>query len=204
MNAAWRPAVSAMSQRAVFLDKDGTLVKNIPFNVDPAKIRLRGDATEALRLLHAAGYRLFIVSNQPGVALGLFSATAMTGVRHRLESLFREAGVPLAGFYYCPHHPAGRVPGYAVSCSCRKPLPGLITRAAAEHGIDLERSWMIGDILDDVEAGRRAGCRTVHLDVGNETEWIRSPARVPDYTRSTLGAATQAILERDLVTGGRA
>jgi ribonucleoside-diphosphate reductase alpha chain len=100
--------------------------------------------------------------------------------------------VPLAGFYYCPHHPHGSVPAYAVTCDCRKPRPGLILRAAREQGVDPARSWLVGDILDDVEAGRAAGCRTVLLDNGHETEWVLSPARRPDGVAADLAEAAGA------------
>ena len=99
----------------------------------------------------------------------------------------------LDGFYYCPHHPDGIVPRYAVACDCRKPEPGLIHPAAREHDLALGESWFIGDILDDVEAGRRAGCRTVLIDNGNETEWKRSPLRRPDLVARDLAEAAQFI-----------
>src|SRR5579875_2452690 len=144
------------SRRAVFLDKDGTIIENVPYNVDPALIRLAPGAEEGLERLHRAGYLLFVVSNQSGVARGYFPESALEGVAARLEELLAAFGVPLSGFAYCPHHPEALVEGYAVTCDCRKPEPGLILRMAAEHGIDLARSWMIGDILDDIQAGRAA------------------------------------------------
>ena len=170
-----------MLERAVFLDKDGTLIKDVPYNVEPGLIRLLPGVARSLRTLHAAGYRLIVISNQSGVARGYFPEEALAEVEARLRTLLAEAGVPLTGFYYCPHHPEGTVPEYAVNCYCRKPEPGLLLRAALAHNIDLSRSWFIGDILNDIEAGRRAGCRTMLLDVGNETEWIVSSRRWPDY-----------------------
>ena len=125
---------------AVFLDKDGTLVEDVPYNVDPALIRLGPGAADGLRLLHAAGYPLIVISNQSGVARGYFEEAALGAVEVRLRELLGEVGVPLTGFYYCPHHPEGSVAAYAVGCECRKPLPGMIVRAADEHGIDLARS----------------------------------------------------------------
>ncbi len=179
---------------AVFLDKDGTLVEDVPYNVDPAQIRLTSGATEALRALHGADYPLIVVSNQSGIARGYFGVAALCSVEGRLRAMLDAAGVPLAGFYYCPHYPTGCVEAYSVDCDCRKPAPGLLSRAAREHGIDLGRSWMIGDILHDVEAGRRAGCRTILLDVGNETEWDLTPARTPDFRAPTLRDAARQIL----------
>ena len=185
-------AVSA-GRRAVFLDKDGTLVEDVPYNVDPAQVRLMPGAAEGLRLLVAAGYRLVVVSNQSGVARGYFAEEALAAVETRLRQLLEEVGVCLGGFYYCPHHPQGCVAGYAIACDCRKPQPGLVVRAAQEHGLDLSQSWFVGDILDDVEAGRRAGCRTVFLDNGHETEWVMTPERQPHFTAPDLIAAARII-----------
>lgn len=108
-------------------------------------------------------------------------------MRAHLLAMCAAAGMPLAGFYYCPHAPIGVGQAEHAGCRCRKPRPGLLLDAADQHGIDLRRSWMVGDILDDVEAGRRAGCRTVLIDNGNETEWAVSRLRVPDYCAPDLG-----------------
>jgi histidinol-phosphate phosphatase family protein len=180
-----------MSRRAVFLDKDGTLIENVPYNVDRTRIRLAPKAIDALLLLSGLGYELIVVSNQPGVALGLFPAGALTAVEEHLDDLFLAHGFRLTDCYWCPHHPEGIVRDYALTCACRKPMPGMLHVAAREHDIDLSRSWLIGDILNDVEAGNRAGCRTILLDVGNETEWVRGALRTPEYTaRDLLDAAT--------------
>ena len=136
---------------------------------------------------------LFIVSNQSGVARGLFTEAALGPVERRLNDLLAQYDVTLDGFYYCPHHPEGSVARYATSCTCRKPMPGMLLRAAVEHDIDLAHSWMIGDILNDVEAGTRAGCRTVLIDNGNETEWELSPLRIPDLSAPNLHAAATMI-----------
>jgi histidinol-phosphate phosphatase family protein len=183
-----------MHNAAIFLDKDGTLVPNVPYNVDPALVELSPGAEWGLRRLHAAGFKLFVISNQPGVAYGYFDERALVAVEQRLKELLAEAGVELSGFYYCPHHPHGVMPRYQGVCCCRKPAPGLLEEAASDHGLSLSDSWMIGDILHDIEAGRRAGCRTVLLDNGNETEWQWSPWRVPTHMASDLAAAAEQIL----------
>ncbi|MDB5798795.1 MAG: family hydrolase [Paucimonas sp.] len=180
--------------RAVFLDKDGTLVKDIPFNVDPARMQLTPHAGAGLRLLRDAGYQFFVISNQAGVAQGRFEEQALQAVSDKLRSMLAAEGVDLRDFYYCPHAPDGIVARYALQCDCRKPLPGLFHRAAAEHGIALEQSWMIGDILNDVEAGQRAGCRSVLIDNGNETEWLPGPWRTPHVRVPDLLQAARAIL----------
>ncbi len=176
--------------KAIFLDKDGTLIENVPYNVDPDRMQLMPGAVEGLRAWHAAGYRLIVVSNQAGVARGYFPEAALAGVAERLGAMLRsQAGVPLAGFYYCPHHPEAELPAYRRACICRKPGPGMLLRAAAEQGVTLADSWMVGDILDDVEAGRRAGCRTVLIDNGHETEWVLTPVRRPHLTVRDLARA---------------
>ncbi|MBS1189735.1 MAG: heptose phosphatase [Rhodocyclaceae bacterium] len=178
---------------AVFIDKDGTLVHDVPYNVDVAKVRLREDAGPALARLQAAGYALVLVSNQPGVAKQLFDEADLEPVWADIRQRLSRHGVALEAVYWCPHHPYGGHPRYGSECDCRKPRPGLLLRAAAERGFDLARSWLIGDILDDVEAGRRAGCRTVLLDVGSETEWESGPWRQPDGVAASLTAAAEHI-----------
>jgi D-glycero-D-manno-heptose 1,7-bisphosphate phosphatase len=188
----------AVKQKAVFLDKDGTIVEDVPYNVSPDQMRLLPGAREGLRRMHEAGYRLIVVSNQSGVARGYFPESALVPVVACLAGLLEDAGARLDGFYYCPHHPEGVVPRYAVACDCRKPAPGLILRAAAKHDIELAASWFMGDILNDVEAGHRAGCRTILIDNGNETEWQLSRERVPDHRAANLAEAAHIVTCGDL------
>lgn len=179
-------------KKAIFLDKDGTLIDDAPWNVAPQRITLGRGAGPALRLLARLDFRLFVVTNQAGIAFGRFRETAMQDVSERLHALLRDEQLTLDGVYYCPHHPDGHVARYATDCHCRKPMPGMLLKAAHEHGIDLRASWMIGDILHDVEAGNRAGCRTILLDNGNETEWRLGPRRIP--TRMAPDLYTAAVL----------
>lgn len=184
-----------IDQPVIFLDKDGTLIKDIPYNVDPDLMVFEPGAVNGLRRLYEAGFRFIVVSNQSGVARGYFPEEALIHVKHRLREMFqREAGVPLDGFYYCPHHPDGIVSQYAVACDCRKPEPGMLFRAAQEHRFSLGTAWMVGDILNDVEAGKQAGCQTVLLDVGHETEWEHTPNRTPDLIATNLEDAAEWIL----------
>ncbi len=183
-----------MTNKAVFLDKDGTLIEDVPYNVNPDLIKLTQGAIAGLQLLQASGYKLIVISNQSGVARGYFLESELVGVKEHLLKLLSPQGVTLDGFYYCPHHPDGVVSEYAITCDCRKPEPGLILRAACEHNIDLQKSWFIGDILNDVEAGHHAGCKTILIDNGNETEWQLSPIRIPDYVVADLMMAAQMII----------
>lgn len=176
---------------AVFVDKDGTLVEDRPYNVDPARMSFTAGALDGLRMLHAHGFRIVVVTNQPGVALGYFDLDALLRLRQALARRLARAGVPLTGFYACPHAPD---PAAGPACGCRKPAPGLLQQAARAHGLDLARSWMVGDILDDVEAGQRAGCRSVLLDVGNETLWQDGPWRTPHVRATDLHDAARQIV----------
>lgn len=187
--------------KAVFLDKDGTLVTNVPYNVDPARVELTFGAARALRRLADAGFALIVVSNQPGIAEGRFERGALDAVERRIQALLAEAGVAIDDFYYCPHLPVATSAAGAPTrraprpCRCRKPAPGLLHRAAKRWRVDLARSWLVGDILDDVEAGRRAGCSTVLIANGNETEWQLTPERRPDWYARNLWQAARVITQ---------
>ena len=187
-----------MPAPVVFLDKDGTLIEDVPYNVDPAKVFLAQGAVEGLARLNDAGYRLAVVSNQSGVARGYFEEDALTAIEDRLRELFGDIGVPLAGFFYCPHHPEGTVVRYSVACECRKPAPGMILKASSQLAADPRACWMVGDILDDIEAGRRAGCRTILIDNGHETEWRNGPWRTPHFMVRDLAEAAEQIVAADL------
>ena len=190
------PSMSSQHKsKAVFLDKDGTLVENIPFNVDPSLVRLSRRTLIGLQMLQGRGFKIIIVSNQSGVARGYFKEEKLTGVRLRVEELLGERGISICGFYYCPHHPDGNVTAYSTGCDCRKPNDGLLRRAAVEHNIDLGRSWMIGDILDDIEAGNRAGCRSILIDNKNETEWHLTRIRTPFAIVDSINEAANIIIE---------
>jgi D-glycero-D-manno-heptose 1,7-bisphosphate phosphatase len=189
------------SARAVFLDKDGTLVHDIPYNVDPSRITLLPGVGESLRRLQDAGFLLFVVSNQPGVALGRFPASALGGVEARLDELLTEFGVVISAYAWCTHSPAGTRGSGTIACTCRKPRPGLILDTAATHGVSLGESWMIGDILDDIEAGQRAGCRTILVDRGHETRWRAGKLRTPNAIVYQFADAATFVI--DGMRGGR-
>ncbi|MCQ6956530.1 D-glycero-alpha-D-manno-heptose-1,7-bisphosphate 7-phosphatase [Mucilaginibacter aquariorum] len=182
--------------KAVFLDKDGTLIPDIPYNIDADLITLQPDAVDGLKRLQNDGYQLIIISNQSGVARGFFKEDSLLAVEDRVRELFDFNGLFLSGFYYCPHHPSGSVSAYAINCDCRKPMPGMLIKAAAEHNIDLTISWMIGDILNDVEAGNRANCQTVLIDNGNETEWVKGDYREPTIICRCINDAADEILTK--------
>ena len=186
-----------MTGRAIILDKDGTLIENDTMSVDPERIRLMPGAGPALSRFARAGFRIAIASNQPGVALGRFPESALHAVHERLSHLLGAWNVRLDGFHYCPHHPEAVVLEYRRQCDCRKPAPGLIHRATSALGVGARHCWMIGDILDDVEAGHRAGCRAILYDSGGETEWRRSTLRTPDFVARDLNVIADFVLAQD-------
>ncbi len=189
----------ALKNKAVFVDKDGTLIRDIPFNVDPALIELDHDVIQGLKSIQADGYLVIIISNQSGVARGYFPESDLAGVQNKIRQLFEENRLVLHGFYWCPHFPTGVITDYVLDCTCRKPKPGMIFQAADDLDIDLARSWMIGDILHDVEAGHRAGCRSILIDNGNETVWELTEDRTPDFTAENFEQAASYIVHQTIV-----
>ncbi len=187
---------------AVFLDRDGTLVHPRHYPSRPADLQLYDGIGPALRAVQRAGLRLVVVTNQSGLARGYFDERDLALMHEHLAGELAHWGVRLDGIYFCPHHPDGVVPHLAVRCDCRKPQPGMIQRAARELGLDLARSWFVGDILDDMEAGKRAGCRTILVDLGTESLPGRGP-RQPDIVAPDTLHALAYIEKGRLDRGGR-
>ncbi len=155
-----------MSQRAVFLDRDDTLVVDSGFIDHPDKVSLVPGAAEAVQRLKAAGYKVVVATNQSGIARGYFDETQLRAIHERLLYLLSEQGASLDGIYYCPYleGPAATVEAYRQKSDLRKPEPGMLLLAAREMDLDLSSSWMVGDEARDIEAGAAAGCRTIHID----------------------------------------
>jgi histidinol-phosphate phosphatase family protein len=160
---------------AVLVDRDGTVIEDVGYPREPERVALLPGAAEALRAFAAAGLKVVVVSNQSGIGRGLITRAEAAAVHERFVELLADEGVELAGAYYCPHAPDD-------GCDCRKPAPGLLLRAADELGLDLGRSVMVGDKEADVEAGRRAGARTVRFRP--DAAWDDVAAAVLDLTRA--------------------
>jgi D-glycero-D-manno-heptose 1,7-bisphosphate phosphatase len=153
-----------MSDKAIFFDRDDTLIEDPGYINSPDQVRLMDGVAEALIELKALGFKLVIVTNQSAVARGIVTEKVLGEIHDRLRQLLAEKNAFLDGIYYCPFHPEGVVPKYRKESDCRKPNPGMLLKAAAELDIDLRQSWCIGNSGRDVEAGRRAGCRTILID----------------------------------------
>jgi histidinol-phosphate phosphatase family protein len=177
---------------AIFLDKDGTLLNDVPYNIFLPRMEFAPTVSIGLRLLAELNVPLISISNQPGVALGRFEEQQLRDVECRLQEMFGDIGALLTAFRWCPHAPNR---DGSPACNCRKPMPGLLTAAAEEFGIDLKKSWMIGSNLDGIETGSRAGCRTVLIDNGSETQWKVGPNRTPDRVARDFGIAARWITE---------
>lgn len=188
----------ALKRKAIFLDKDGTLIPDVPYNVNPDLITLQDGVIEGLKLLKDKEYIFVVISNQAGVARGYFKYNELEKVKEKLNLLLNKEEVFIAAYYFCPHHPEGKIAEYAITCKCRKPEPGMILLAANDLNIDTKKSWMIGDILNDVEAGNKAGCKTVLLDVGNETEWAEGRFRKPAYVAANFLKAARFICNESI------
>ena|GEM_PF-23472 len=184
--------------KAVFLDRDGTIIEDADFLSDPGGIKFIKGAPEALSALKKAGFKLVIISNQSGVARGYFTEEAVQDVHRRLKELLESRGVRLDGAYYCPHLPDGAVEKYRLECDCRKPKTGMIRRAVEELGVDPAGSFCVGDKESDIGAGRAAGCRTVLVLTGKglNTAGAISPENRPDFIAENIGEAAMWILKR--------
>jgi D-glycero-D-manno-heptose 1,7-bisphosphate phosphatase len=186
---------------AVFVDRDGVINELVcdpvsgrpesPLVVDG--VRLIPGAAAALRGLAGEGWRLVGVSNQPSAAKGLISLDELCGVQRRVIELLAADGAQFDDFRICLHHPEGVVRELAEKCDCRKPAPGMLLAAAEQLGIDLRRSWMVGDTDGDVQAGRSAGCRTILVEQPNSAH-KRTADLHPDAIVSDLTAAAGFIL----------
>jgi D-glycero-D-manno-heptose 1,7-bisphosphate phosphatase len=191
--------------RAVFLDRDGVINRNV---LNPATGEYEAPLTaadfalipgvgEALRRLQGAGYLLFLVSNQPNYAKGKSSMAELNAIDAELRRELAGMGVEFAAFYYCFHHPEGIVEGYSVRCACRKPSQFFLLKASKEFGIDLQRSWMVGDRATDIFCGYGAGARTILI----RTKGVAAGGIVPDRTAVDLGAAAEIICGSGLEAG---
>ncbi|MBQ9612596.1 MAG: HAD-IIIA family hydrolase [Lachnospiraceae bacterium] len=158
-------------QRAIFLDRDGTINKYVGFLRNIDDFELLPGVAEALRRINASGFLAIIVTNQPVIARGEVTVLQLQEIHDKMETLLGVEGAYLDGLYYCPHHPhkgyEGEVPELKIECECRKPKPGMILKAAGDFNIDLSESWMIGDGENDIRAGKAAGCRTALIGNGD-------------------------------------
>ncbi len=189
-------------RRAVFLDRDGVLVRDVHLLTLPEQLELLPGVPRALQLLHDAGLALVVVSNQTVVARGLVTEAQVERVHRAMQQEISAAGGTLLdAVFYCPHHPHADVAAYRQDCDCRKPATGMLLEAASAHQLDLAASWMVGDRPSDIIAGRSAGCRTVQVMSGKHgaapiisSRW-QDVSTEPDFLCADLARAALVVLE---------
>ena len=182
---------------AVFFDRDGTLIEDEHYLGDPARVRLRGGAADAVRRVNEAGLAAVIVTNQSGIARGMFTEADYARVRDRVLALLAEAGARVEGTYHCPHHP-----DFGPACACRKPGIALFQQAASEHALDLARSGFIGDRLRDVSPAARFGGLGVLVPAVDTPFGDMQRAESDFAVSTTLGAAVDRVLALLAAAGG--
>jgi len=193
-----------MAQRAVFLDRDNTIISDPGYLSDPDAVRLLPGAAEAIRRLNQAGYVVVVATNQSGVARGRITEQQLAAIHQRLREMLLEQGARIDALYYCPYLPGvdATVPRFRKDSPLRKPEPGMLLRAAEEMDLALAASWMIGDSARDVTAGRRAGCRTILVrqsGAGQTSGAMAEDGCQPDFAAASLGEAVDIVLSPPIV-----
>jgi D,D-heptose 1,7-bisphosphate phosphatase len=182
-----------MSDKAIFLDRDDTLIEDPGYINHPDQVKLLDGVAEALIELKALGYKLIVVTNQSAVARGIVTEKVLGEIHNRLKQLLTEKGVFLDRIYYCPYHPDGAVAKYRKESNCRKPNPGMLQKAADEMDIDLSRSWCIGNSSSDIEAGLRAGCKTILIDMPSHQKQLSPGQPRPNYRAVNIKEAVNIV-----------
>jgi len=181
--------------KAVFLDRDGTINVEREYLHRPEDFRFIPGAPQAIRLLNEAGFRVIVVSNQSGIARGYYDEVAVERLHRFMDGELAARGARIDAYYFCPHHPEHGDGEYGRACDCRKPWPGMLLQAAADLSLDLAASYMVGDKLADVQAGLNAGCRPLLVRTGyGAAEAALLPAGVAVY--DDLLAAARAIVKQ--------
>lgn len=185
-----------MAERAVFLDRDGTINEEVNYLGRTDRFQLLPDAAEGIKILNALGLKIIVVTNQAGVARGYFTEATVRRLNRHMVQMLQAQGARIDAVYYCPYHPDAEIGRYRSEADCRKPRPGMLVQAAQAHDLDLRASFLVGDKLTDLQAGRAVGCTTVlvRTGYGGAAERDLPPDRtLADHVADTLFDAAQWI-----------
>ena len=181
--------------RAVFLDRDGVITQEPPYYAhELSQLKLIPRVPEAIRLLNENGFVVIVVSNHAGIARGYYPEEDAISFSRAVEDNLAKENARIDAMYYCPHHPEAKVEKYRVDCDCRKPKPGMLLRVERELGVNLGQSFMVGDKLSDIEAGKRAGCKTIMVKTGQGAGELEKNEVLCDYIADDLYDAVEHIL----------
>ena len=188
--------------RAIFLDRDGTINEEVGYIERLDRLVIIPAAFEAIRLINLNGFKAVVVTNQAGIAKGLFNEAFVMQTNERLQEFLRQKGAAIDAFYFCPHHPTEGVPPYRQVCDCRKPAPGMLLRAARDLNINLTLSYLVGDRYIDMIAARRAGVKGILVKTGYGNDLLQddgpdrpTPESEPDFIAADILEAVQWILK---------
>ncbi|MCK5271169.1 MAG: HAD family hydrolase [Sedimentisphaerales bacterium] len=182
-----------MTNRAVFIDRDGTLIEHYDYLTDPSQVQLLPSTVSALKLLRQHGFLLIVITNQSAVARGMLTEKTLNQIHDHLKSLLGREGAYIDRIYYCPYHPEAVVDQYRRDSDLRKPKPGMLNLAKKELNIDLDHSWIVGDDDRDIETGRTVGCRTIMLE-SRGSSLVRKGQSSPNFTAVNLQEAANLII----------
>ena len=189
-------SVARTFERAVFLDRDGTVIEEVGYLDRPERVEFFPWTIDAIRVLNRAGLAVVLVSNQSGIARGFFTHAVVEDVHRRMAEMLAGGGARIDAYYYCPHHPDGRIPALAKTCDCRKPARGMVDRAVEEFGLDPSRSFVVGDRWLDIGLARTVGAKGVLVRTGYGDSQERKPPEDvhADVVVDNLIAASSWIL----------
>lgn len=180
--------------KAVFLDRDGTIIEDVGYLNDPRQIKFIPGAIEAIKLLNENGYKVIVITNQAGVARGLTTEDMVQTINKVIHRNILNGGGVVEAFYYCPHHPEHGVYPYRKDCECRKPHPGLVKKAEKEHQIDLSQSFIVGDKESDLETGTQANIKSILVLTGTGENTKKEMKQAPAHISANLLEAAKWIV----------
>ena len=184
--------------KTVFLDRDGTINKEVNYLNHPDQIELISGSAEGIKLLNENGFTVVVITNQSGVARGIIDEENLPLIKDRLCCLLEEKGAKIDGYYYCPHYPDGKIEKFAFKCDCRKPEPGMLRKAAEDLDIDLKRSYVVGDKACDIKLGKNIGAVSIMVKTGYGESEAENCELSPDYTADNLFDSAQWIIKNNL------